>query len=52
MDVALGLESVLGEIVIERKQGEPEGFTAFSGRAKIYPNVADDATQHRILAME
>lgn len=35
----------LGQMVIQREDGEPAGHTAFSGRGLLYLNVAPDAPQ-------
>lgn len=35
----------LGQMVIQREEGEPAGHTAFSGRGLLYLNVASDAGQ-------
>jgi hypothetical protein len=42
----------LGQMVIEREEGEPAGHTAFSGRGLLYLNVASDAPQVRWLTEE
>lgn len=36
---------MLGQMVIQREEGEPAGHTAFSGRGLLYLNVANDAPQ-------
>lgn len=41
----LGEDTAHGEQFIEREMAEPAGYTAFSGRLILHPNVASDAPQ-------
>lgn len=53
IDEAIGGGSSYGDQVIETDMNEPEGAVTYhKGRAKIWPNTADDAPQHRVLGIE
>lgn len=39
-----------GEQVIQREVAEPDGFSAFTGRLILHPNVASDSGQVEALA--
>lgn len=47
-----GEEIVLGQLVIQRDDGEPVGHTAFNGRGLLYLNVASDAPQVKWFASQ